>query len=149
MPIKYNLTKFDKIAERIQSVAAKENQGSPGDYIPTEEEEMIKIEAVIMTALCSSFSYQTSKSITDGAVDLGNEMIKEDHRLAREGRWKRLRNLYIQEVASMSINDSNFYQWLHYNVNKEEQELYKRAWENLKMKFNEACDEVDAESIRY
>ena len=149
MPIKYNLTKFDKIAERIQSVAAKETQCNPGDYILTEEESIVKIEAVIMTALCSSFSYQTSKSISDGAVDLGNELVKEDHRLAREGRWRRLRNLDIQEVASMNIKDGNFYQWLHYNVNKEEQDIYKRAWEDLKTKFNEACDEVDTESIRY
>ena len=148
MPIKYNLTKFDKIAERIQSVAAKENPGNPGDN-PSEDEILIKVEAVIMTAICSSFSYQTSKSITDGAFDLGSEMVKEDHRLAREGRWKRIRNLDIQEVASMNIKDSNFYQWLHYNVDKEDQGVYKRAWEDLKTKFNEACDEVDAESIRY
>jgi hypothetical protein len=149
MPIKYNLTKFDKISEHIQEVASREVQNNPDYNPPTEEEMLIKTEAVILTVLCSSFSYQTSKSIMNGATDIDSDSIKEEHRLAREGRWRQLRNPDIQEVASMNIKDSNFYQWLHYNVNKEEQELYKRAWNDLKTKFNGACDEVGAESVRY
>ena len=148
MPIKYNLTKFDKIAERIQAVAAKETQCNPGDYSSTEEETVIKMEAVIIAALCSAYSYQTSKSIVNGAVfDLDNDSVKEEHRNARESKWKALRNIDVQEVAGMNIKDSTFYQWLHYNVNKDEQELYKRAWSSLKSKFSESCDGVGAETV--
>ena len=107
MPIKYNLTKFDKIAERIQTVAAKENQCNPGDYQFTEEETIIKMEAVIIAALCSAYSYQTSKSMADGAVfDLGSDSVREEHRHARESKWKQLRNLDVQEVAGMNIKDN-------------------------------------------
>ena len=149
MPIKYNLTKFDKIAEQIQAVAAKENQCNPNDYSFTEEETLIRMEAVIVAALCSAYSYQTSKSIVDGTiVDLGSDSVKEEHRHAREGKWKQLRNLDVQEVAGMNIKDNAFYQWMHYNVDKSEQELYKKAWGNLRAKFGEACDGVGAEPIR-
>ena len=148
MPIKYNLTKFDKIAERIQEVAAKDGKSNPGDDLTNEAESVTKAEAVIIAALCSAFSYQTSKTITNGAADLGNDIVKEEHRLALEGRWKQLRNLDIQEVASMGVKDSAFYLWLHYNVAKDRQDLYKKAWESLKVKFNEACDEVEPESER-
>ncbi len=149
MPIKYNLTKFDKIAERIQTVAAKENQCNPGDYQFTEEETIIKMEAVIIAALCSAYSYQTSKSMADGAVfDLGSDSVREEHRHARESKWKQLRNLDVQEVAGMNIKDNAFYQWLHYNVDKSEQELYKKAWGSLRTKFSESCDGVGAEQVR-
>ena len=85
MPIKYNLTKFDKIAERIQAVAAKETQCNPGDYSFTEEETIIKMEAVIIAALCSAYSYQTSKSIVGGAItELDSDSVREEHRLARD-----------------------------------------------------------------
>jgi hypothetical protein len=147
MPIKYNLTKFDKIAERIQAVAAKNNQNDRNDN-PTEEETIIKMEAVIITAMCSAFSYQTSKSLMNGAVDLGSDSVKEEHMLAREGKWKRIRNIDVQEVANMNIKDGLFYTWMHYNVAKGEQDLYKRAWESLKANFNEACDEVGVERER-
>jgi hemerythrin-like domain-containing protein len=74
--------------------------------------------------------------------------VKEEHRHACEKRWKQLRNLDVQEVAGMNIKDNAFYQWMHYNVDKEEQELYKKAWSSLRTKFNEACDGVGAEQVR-
>lgn len=106
------------------------------------------MEAVIITALCSAFSYQTSKNILNGEIELGSDAVREEHKLAREGKWKHIRNLDVQEVAGMNIKDSAFYTWLHYNVGKEEQDLYKKAWESLKANFNEACDEIGAERER-
>jgi hypothetical protein len=141
MPIKYTLTKNDMLAEKIHNYVLKSGNSDP-DRSPDADDDCLKIKATIIAAFASSLSWQTFRTINNGASMLGSPEIKNEYALAKSSRWKQIRSADIQEVASMNISERAFYTWLLSNVEKEERELYKKAWGSLLQEFEQECDDI-------
>jgi len=120
MPIKYNLTKYDKLAEQIHELSQKKCTTF------TREEKTLMAMAVIITSFSSAHSWQTSKVITDGNPNLllSCPEIKNEYQLAKNEK------------------DGIFYTWLSANEHNGERGDYKNAWGRLKALFNEECDGI-------
>jgi len=137
MPIKYNLTKYDLVAEQIHDLSQKK------DVPFSNDEETLKALAIISTSLSPSHSWQTSRTISEGNINLLNSPeVRNECNMAMSGGWKRLRNTDIQEVSRMNIKDNTFHMWLAANANKLDKDTYKAAWVRLKAIFNEECDGI-------
>jgi hypothetical protein len=72
--------------------------------------------------------------------------VKNEHALAAQSRWKQIRSVDIQEVASMNIGIGAFSTWLLSNVDKCDHELYKKAWGALGQEFAQVCDDISNEN---
>lgn len=143
MPIKYNLTKYDMLAEKIHELAQKR------DTTFSKDEETLRAEATLIASFASAYSWQTYKTIIDGNNAAFNSVeIKNEHNLAKSEKWKRVRNMDIQEVSCANIRDSSFFVWLSTNVDKPTRETYKQAWTKLKQEFNEECDGISIQKQR-
>lgn len=150
MPIKYNLTKHDILADKIRKLAQRANTIKTGQRITAslaEEEKTLHATAVLIASFSKSHSWKTSNCLSNGGVmGLGPSDISEiaaEHAAARESKWKNVRNTDIQEVAEMNIRDPAFYGWLNYAVaDKASYDTYKTAWRNLNREFEEECDNV-------
>ncbi len=138
MPIKYNLTKYDKLAEQIHELSQKKSTTF------TKEEKTLMAMAVIITSFSSAHSWQTSKVITEGNPNLllNCPDIKNEYQLAKSERWKRVLPQHIQDVSKMNVRDGIFYTWLSTNEGNGERADYKNAWGRLKALFNEECDGI-------
>jgi hypothetical protein len=138
MPIKYNLTKYDMLAEEFHELSQKK------DGLFTKDEETLKAEAIIIASFASAHSWQTYKIVSDGNPNLilTSPEVKDEHTLAKNDRWKRIKPPEIQDVARMNIKDSIFYVWLSVNVTNGSRDVYKTAWSKLKEDFNEECDGI-------
>jgi hypothetical protein len=140
MPIKYNLTKYDLLADDIHELANKKESFS-------KEEEILRAEATLIASFASSHSWQTHRIITEGNVNqISSSEIKGEYETAKKQKWKNIRNTDIQEVACKNIRDGLFFTWLSANTEKEKQarDLYKNAWIRLKEEFDEECDGISA-----
>jgi hypothetical protein len=141
MPIKYTLTKNDMLAEKIHNYALRcgslDTKKDPG-----ADDEYLKAKATIIASFASSLSWQTFKTLNNSVSMLGSPEIKNEYDLARSIRWKQIRSADIQEVASMNICERAFFSWLLFNVEKEERELYKKAWGSLRQEFAQECDDI-------
>lgn len=137
MPIKYNLTKYDILADKFHELVLK--NGSP----LTKDEEVLKAEATLIASFASAHSWQTYKAMIEGDLAAFNSLdIKNEHVIAKNEKWKRVKNIDIQEVASTNIRDGAFYTWLSLNSEKTYRETYRKAWEMLKRHVNEECDGI-------
>jgi len=137
MPIKYNLTKHDILAENIHELLQKRDPF-------TTDEEVRRAEAIIIASLSSAHSWQTNKIITDGNVTalLTSSQVRNEHAEARNSKWKLVNNMNIQEVARMNINGM-FHMWLNaINVDKQTKDIYKNAWSKLQSEFAAECDGI-------
>jgi hypothetical protein len=136
MPIKYNLTKYDMLAEKIHDLASKKDTFS-------KDEEALRAEATLIASFASSHSWQTYKLMTEGNANaiLSSPEIKSEHLLARNDKWKHIKNMDIQQVACTNINGM-FFIWLtSINVDKNSRDAYRYAWAKLKSDlFEEECD---------
>ena len=143
MPIKYNLTKYDMLAEEIHEIAHKKDD----QY--SRDKEITQAEATLIASFASSHSWQTHKVISNGNINaLNSNEIRNEFFVAENESWKHIRNMDIQEVACMNIKDGLFYMWLSVNCTKLNKDLYKQAWLKLKEEFNEVCDGVSIQSMR-
>ena len=143
MPIKYNLTKYDILAEKFHDLAQKKNPAF------TNDEETLRAEATLVASFASAHSWQTFKTITDGNINLLNSSeIKNEHTKAKTDKWKCVKNIDIQEVAHSNIRDSMFYTWLSTNADKSCRETYRKAWNMLKLQFDEECDGISIQRQR-
>jgi hypothetical protein len=140
MPIKYNLTKYDMLAERIHELSQKR------DAPFSKDEETLVAEATLIASFASSHSWQTHKTLTEGNPNnLNSSEVKGEHLAAKTLKWKHVRNMDIQEVSGINIRDSLFYAWLSCNADKMNKETYKKAWLKLKEEFNEECDGISVQ----
>jgi hypothetical protein len=137
MPIKYNFTKYDELAESIHELAQKK-----GTF--NKQEETLWAEATLIASFASTQSWETHKIISDGNPHLlfTSPKVREEHRLAKEEKWKRVRPPDIQEVACKQIKDNIFYTWLSVNAENGSRGKYITAWNSLKQRFNEECDGI-------
>lgn len=137
MPIKYNLTKYDMLAERIHELSQKR------DTPFSKDEETLRAEAILIASFSSSHSWQTYKTIIEGNPNaLNSPEIRNECTMAKSEKWKHIRNMDIQEVSCTNIRDSLFYVWLSANSDKLNRETYRRAWLKLKQEFDEECDGI-------
>ncbi len=142
MPIKYNLTKYDMLAERIHELSQKK------DAPFSKDEETLKAEATLIASFASSHSWQTHKTMAEGNPNNFNSSeVKGEYATASATKWKHVRNMDIQEVSCTNIRDSLFYAWLSANADRMNRELYKRAWLKLKQEFNEECDGISMQKV--
>ena len=137
MPIKYNLTKFDVLANKVKKITQSRN------HEITDEDRATIIKAIIIASFASGHSWKTHKTITT-TKQLSNyiEEIAEEYREAKENKWRLITPFDIAEVAEKNIDNSLFSQWLYFCVDKNERERYLNAWQGLQKEFNEACDNV-------
>ncbi|MDE1868991.1 MAG: hypothetical protein KGH60_03435 [Candidatus Micrarchaeota archaeon] len=150
MPIKYNLTKHDILADKIRKLSQRTSTVKPGQRVSSSlsnEEKTLHAAAVLVASFSKSHSWKTANCMTNGGVmglnssELGE--IAAEHMAARESKWKNVRNTDIQEVAEMNIRDPAFYGWLNYAVaDKSCYDAYKTAWRDLNREFEEECDNV-------
>jgi hypothetical protein len=151
MPIKYNLTKYDVLVDRIHKVVLKEqahqngnDKADPQDENDGSDDEAVKLMAVLVASFSSGHSWQTHKAITE-RIALNLPEIKDEFAEAAKTRWKEVSHSDLAELANNRIPDSIFAQWLFFNVDKEIQEGYKGAWQALSKEMSEGVDEVSAE----
>ncbi|MGI0134442.1 MAG: hypothetical protein ACREBW_05745 [Candidatus Micrarchaeaceae archaeon] len=150
MPIKYNLTKHDILADKIRKLAQRTNTIKTEQKISanlSDEDRTLHATAVLIASFSKSHSWKTANCLPNGGV-MGldpSELaeIAAEHDAARDSKWKNVRNTDIQEVAEMNIRDSAFYGWLNYAVSdKSAYDTYKSAWRSLNKEFEEECDSV-------
>ncbi|MGI0100652.1 MAG: hypothetical protein ACREBH_02960 [Candidatus Micrarchaeaceae archaeon] len=109
----------------------------------------MRAEATLIASFASSHSWQTYKTMTTGNItELNSIGVKNEYLTARSEKWRRIRNMDIQEVACTNIKDGLFYMWLSVNSDKANRELYRRAWIRLKEEFNEECDGISVQRQR-
>ncbi len=137
LPIKYNLTKFDILADKIHKLSVNGNVEKAHRKAKTagKDEDTTKLVAIIVASMSSSYSWQTYKSISMQTDELNSPQVKAEHEYAVRERWKHVGAPDISEIASLNISDSVFYRWLFFNVPKKEHESYKHAWVSLKREF--------------
>ncbi len=143
MPIKYNLTKHDILAENIRELLQKRDPF-------TRDEEIRRAEAIIIASICSSHSWQTNQIITEGNVTalLTSPHVRNEYTEAKNTKWKLVNNMNIQEVARLNINGM-FHMWLNaINIDKPTKEIYKEAWTLLRSEFAAECDGISMSEHR-
>jgi len=137
MPIKYNLTKHDMLAEKIHKLASRDQEElSTGDV-------ELEILAIIVTSFSSNHSWKTFQAITNGTDNYSSPEIKDDYAKAKT-KWKQLKSQDLQQLAGCNIPDYKFYRWMNQNVEKDKHEAYKLGWAMLNKEFNEDCDDISA-----
>lgn len=137
MPIKYNLTKYDLLSERIHDLAQKKTTTF------SKDEETLRAQATLLASFASPHSWQTNKALINGDVRsiLDSSEIKNEHALAKSTKWKLIKNTDIQEVARININGM-FPLWLNsINADKKTRDDYRLGWMLLnKEVFSVECD---------
>ena len=137
MPIKYNLTKYDMLAEQYHDLSQKKVMFTPA-------EELIKAQAVLIAAFSSSHSWQTNKMITEGDIKslmTSSDIVIAEHILAKATKWKQVKNMDIQEIARTNISGM-FPVWLNsIKVDQNSRATYRAAWDKLQKEvFSAECD---------
>ncbi|HVC58576.1 MAG TPA: hypothetical protein VND15_03825 [Candidatus Acidoferrales bacterium] len=145
MPIKYNLTTHDILAGSIHKLAINGN-GSAAIQQLADQDSVLRAKAIIIAAFSSAHSWKTYKAVTSGTVLLNKPEIKEEYIAAKGSKWKSVRNIDIQEVASMDLRDGHFSSWLFSNVDKTEHPTYRTAWGGLRKDFLNGCDVINAKA---
>src|SRR5580658_8194415 len=100
MPIKYNLTKYDLLAEQYHELSQKKST-------LTKDEEELRAQAVLIASFSSSQSWNTNRMMSEGSANQllsSTDMIVAEHILSKASKWKQIKNTDIQEVARMNIN---------------------------------------------
>jgi len=136
MPIKYNLTRYDILANKIHKIIVKR---APDQESDPEDDEDLKTIAILIASFSSAHAWQTHKSIV-GRETLNKPEIKDEHREAEAERWRQVSSYDIEELAKENISDNIFNEWLFFNVEKEKQQAYKSAWNKLKAEIADGLD---------
>ncbi len=138
MPIKYNLTKYDKLFSRIKKVSTKK------DREMTKEETCTMFKAVLLAAFASGHSWQTFRTLTaEASASFNKPEIKKEYEDAATNKWKSVQPSDINEVANSNISEGAFSAWLFFNVQREYHDQYKRVWSELQADFARDCDSVE------
>ncbi len=145
MPIKYNLTTYDMLANQIHKLSIKNGSASPVKFDEearsiTEDGDIIRAKAVIIASFSSNLSWQTYKTITTDPGKLNSIEVKREYDEAVTDKWKRVTNNDVREVATNGIGDNAFSTWLFFNVDKDAHDAYNKAWRLFKSEFSEGCE---------
>ncbi len=139
MPIKYNLTKYDKLADRIHCLLQKDNANL------TEDEQNHIIGAVLFASFSPSHSWETARAINESSISLMNTLkVRNEYNEAKQSKWKNIRNTDVQYVSERSRNiNGMFPMWLYsIGVDRQTREQYRVVWTKLMQAFSEECDYV-------
>lgn len=142
MPLKYNLTKYDTLNSEVHQLYAKIDAESPKDL--SEEDNTLIFKAVLIASFSSAHSWQTHKYMLAETQRLKSPEVKEEFKEAVASKWKSITSFDIKEIADMKISDAVFSEWLFFNVDKSYYQYCRRAWMELKEKFNIDCDTANA-----
>lgn len=124
MPIKHNLTKYDKLRDQIHRLSQKkEGEYGVGD-------ELLRSTAVLIAAFASGQSWNTHRAL-DTRGSFRDPAITNEFRAAESSKWKNINAFDISEVICKDIPHHVFMSWMYYNVECNRHEIYKKAWINL------------------
>ena len=143
MPKRYNLTKFDILFDNIHALSTKlekESRSSEKSKILNGDEKVLKAEAIIFASFASGQSWRTYNALINSGGKLNSSEVKEEYESAKKDKWKSITQSDIQEVFNIKMSDNMFAQWLFFNVDKDDRDIYKKAWVCIKDTFNEMCD---------
>ncbi|ASI13876.1 hypothetical protein Mia14_0567 [Candidatus Mancarchaeum acidiphilum] len=147
MPKRYNLTKFDvlsnaihKLSVKDSSMESKRDTRNADAYKFSDEDNLLKAEAIIIASFSSGHSWKTYNALTNRSIELNSDEVKSDYKEAEKEKWKSISESDIKEILNLRISDNLFMQWLFFNVDKDEREIYKKAWGKIKEEFEEMCD---------
>ncbi len=147
MPIKFNITKHDRLAGRFHQLVQR---ASGGNF--TGDDALLHAQATLIASFSPGHSWQTNRSFVDKDIERlrSSAEVKNEYAAARTLRWKMVGSKDIQEVSQMSITDGLFSVWLAFNTEKEMRDVYRTAWTGLNAEFKEECDtkEHPAETAR-
>jgi hypothetical protein len=141
MPIKYNLTKHDLLAEEFHDIQKK---NPPFD----EDDQMRAAKAILIACFSSAHSWRTSNALNGNFSEINSPSLKDEYLNAKKSGWKQVRNTDIQEVSRANIKSGAFNMWLVKVPDRSEHEIYRDAWRELNALFNEACDNVAVQKQR-
>jgi len=135
MPIKYNLTKNDILADKFHKLSQRAIDSS------SNEDRILNAAAILIASFSSAHSWRTNTYITNSTEinKLRSPEVKSEYTDAKRHRWKTVTSKDIQEVSQMNINASQFATWLS-NTDKSDGEIYKLAWNKLQSEFDKECD---------
>lgn len=134
MPLKHNLTKYDKLKERMHRTLTKDERTYTG------EDRLMRDMATIVASFASSKSWKTHRELAESrSPNFAMADIKEEYAEAYSQKWRTVSPFDISEVMQNSISEFKFEHWLYYNVPSDRHDSYKEAWSNL----NELIDEDD------
>ncbi len=138
MPLKYNLTKYDTLNSEVHRLSSKPTDAHTKGL--SEEDNVLIFKAVLIASFSSGHSWQTHKCLVSDTQQLKSSEVKEEFKLALNGKWKDITPFDIKEVAGMRLSDTIFSEWLFFNVDKSQFNFCKRAWAELKEEFGTDCD---------
>lgn len=123
MPLKHNLTKYDRLRERVHKTTMKDETAY------TAEDRMLQDIATLIAAFASSKSWKTHREMVEStAPNFALAEIKDEYANAFALKWKTITSFDISEVMQKNISDFKVEHWLYYNVPKERHCAYKAAW---------------------
>lgn len=126
MPLKHNLTKYDRLRERMHKTITKEETAYTG------EDRLMQDMATLIVAFSSSKSWKTHREMVESTTpNFALPEIKEEYTSACAQKWKGITSFDISEVMRNSISQFKVEHWLYYNVPREKHESYKAAWSSL------------------
>ncbi len=147
MPKRYNLTKFDVLSNAIHKLSVKDSgiesrrdTHNADAYKFSDDDNLLKTEAIIIAAFSSGHSWKTYNALTNRSVELNSDEVKSEYLEAVKEKWKSISESDIKEILNLRISDNLFMQWLFFNVDKGERDIYKMAWSKIKEEFEEMCD---------
>lgn len=135
MPIKHNLTKYDKLKDHIHRLSQKKES----EY--NDQDRLLRDAATLIAVFASSHSWNTYRELCNGNK-FNNEQVLQEFLNAKNIRWKDITPFDISEVVCGNIPQTSFMNWMYYNVEVNAHPRYKVAWSHLK----ERLDQLENES---
>ena len=138
MPIKYNLTKNDILADMFHKLAQRKS----ADF--SDDENQIRAMATIIASFSSGHSWQTYRCVIRRDLSSFNsDGARSEFEAAQESRWKGVTNRDILEVSQLNISDTVFFRWLSAHMgpmDRDKRQTYVLAWNRLQDEFRKDCD---------
>ncbi len=126
MPIKHNLSKYDRLRDHIHRISQKD----AGSF--SKEELLFKQIATLVAVFSSGNSWKTHKEFVSVSPDFNSAELRDEFLNAQELKWKNVNAFDISEVAQKDIQGCKFERWMYYNVDGNMHPEYKRAWSSFK-----------------
>jgi hypothetical protein len=130
MPIKHNLSKYDKVRDYIHKVSQRDESSY------TKDDLLLRNIAILIATFSSGNSWKTHKEISTVTPNFDSSDLKEEFSSAKTQRWRNITAFDISEVAQKGIQGCKFERWLYYNVEVDSRDTYKKAWSS----FNEMLE---------
>ncbi len=141
MPLKHNLTKYDRLREEIRVLSMKDS----AEY--DSQDRLIHNIAVLIASFSSARSWKTCRELeNNGSAQFNTPEIHREYLEAKERKWKEIAVSDITEVSQRGLQESKFERWLYYNVEGSQHGEYKRAWAEFDrmIEYGEEFEEQNA-----